>query len=1434
MNQIRKLKAQVNMRRQGSALLVTLLTMALLMVVVLTFVVMVRLELRNVIEHQNLILSRANARLGAELAVAHLQSVSGPDTRVTAPVLSGAGIPNVQWIGQAVDAAAHRALAGGGLELNPDYARATGYLISGDSFDPSTFQPFAAGQVRPDHALLVGPGSVASLRDRNGDGVPDDYVAAPLVSVGGPSPGAFAWWIGDEGLKAQVNVMDPLDENPHMDAGQRARARKSTAQRTGSEVVLSGYTPDNPVHNQILARSMNLEHLNLVSGNELGPTAARDHFHDISMQSLGLPSNTRRGGLKRDLTAVMREAEANGGTVYSGGAQWTQLMSFQAERIARWRAETQALETAGRLGAAAGADRHQNALQAITLRADQADSRLNTRIFPPMSDLHVQWDQGGAPWEQLITWPTLRQRRGTSALEPQGRWQETMEVSPVIAKVAIAAYATVNYPEASLHLVPTVVLWNPYNRPMSIPANTRMAVSYSQGDLKFLMRLRVSHSQWNLDHVAYSGNPEMTPSDFAHVPRSARTGGSLLFTPTFEFRWNPDGSGTYRDQFIFTFRSRTGGANLLIEPGQARIFTMHQHLDVTPGTAGGSFAPLAELREGIPAVPGQFGYQLRENLEDQMDDGQRSVRASHGGTFGGGLYTFTAHREPIRGYNIWHPESKGGGNFARPPQAMPYPFPLSHPDNEVPGTPRRLTGPGPGGNLMYAAADAPPDAICINKHYLRGWEIEEIGLELGGMGNQGTRTFGGVAIRLDQGPGTMELVDIFNLNGTLPPGLTHSRLSDVDNTSINLQTGLRFQDTAVQLSVPAEPTPANSTTHLEYSLPLWGLSYGLRLPENAYNYDVSSGASRGGVGGSLAAPIRWMVDMNPVAPHPGRDPAGRSTTSSQINNSPLVTSKAGFQSPAAYSGGFFMQSDRLGNLVMSTPDDLNQFIGATDSANPDWSGGPPRAVIYEIPENSGDIVSVASLMQAPLTPTSHALMPQPTGLPGPWTSGFSVTSRSLLPYWLNRSTTNYGFMKPAHAIGNSRAHLMVRRDMAVQSFYPSLSFPDPASHGQTIPYAASVNPLRIFYGLFQGSGLHRDPPGSFFPGYDSSWVYNEVLWDDFFFTPRANTRQAWRGGIHPDDDPGDGVDRDFTASAQNMLIQGAFNINSVSIPAWAALLTSMMNVEVGPDDGPLDTAAFTRFLDPMERALDDAADDYYSAPAYGGYRRLRAEEIWNDGGTPDDFSDDTGLAAEIVRQVRARGPFLSLSDFVNRALLPANLDPQGLGLAGALQTAIDRSGVNRMMGGGGDSLSWIDANTEMDHPWSWSNVPDSAFQGLSPDNLGGWTTDPVSGDPVLAAGVARNAGSSGEMTQADVLARIGAVLRPRSDTFIIRAAGLLGDPASPGGQAWCEMVVQRSPDFVDPAANRPGDSMDSLNWVNRQFGRRYEIISFRWLAQEEL
>jgi hypothetical protein len=356
---------------------------------------------------------------------------------------------------------------------------------------------------------------------------------------------------------------------------------------------------------------------------------------------------------------------------------------------------------------------------------------------------------------------------------------------------------------------------------------------------------------------------------------------------------------------------------------------------------------------------------------------------------------------------------------------------------------------------------------------------------------------------------------------------------------------------------------------------------------------------------------------------------------------------------------------------------------------------------------------------------------------------------------------------------------------------------------------------------------------------DRSYIANALLWDSWFcstiaeqggpmlagVTGKRGARQVaadFRGGAGalPNDAikimPGRNHDgllddlfdakgkptRDAHARiAESLRVEGGFNVNSVSETAWAHFLSGLLSRPmavmesvsgkeapgmVAPGDDAFLVSRFTMAgAPPAEREQGKQRDDRY----WSGAREISEGQIRE-------------LAAAIVRQVKQRGPFLSLSEFVNRRL---TADPD-LAISGALQSALDDPQVSINAPFRSDTL---DVN-----PVTRAGRPNYHF-------------------PEAAAGPRRQ-GIAGYVTQADLLQSIGPALMPRSDTFTIRALGEARDDAGKVlARAWCEAVVQREAEFVDPA-NPAGDSTDKLNPVNNRFGRRFGIVSFRWLAAEEV
>ena len=99
----------------------------------------------------------------------------------------------------------------------------------------------------------------------------------------------------------------------------------------------------------------------------------------------------------------------------------------------------------------------------------------------------------------------------------------------------------------------------------------------------------------------------------------------------------------------------------------------------------------------------------------------------------------------------------------------------------------------------------------------------------------------------------------------------------------------------------------------------------------------------------------------------------------------------------------------------------------------------------------------------------------------------------------------------------------------------------------------------------------------------------------------------------------------------------------------------------------------------------------------------------------------------------------------------------------------------------------------------------------------------------------RSTGIPGWVTQADVLQVIGPSIAARSDTFRIRTMGEARDGSGNViATAYCEAIVQRQPDYVDASSNQTHERGGALTDTNQTYGRKFEIVSFRWLSPNEI
>ncbi|HSH96365.1 MAG TPA: hypothetical protein VK968_19615 [Roseimicrobium sp.] len=385
------------------------------------------------------------------------------------------------------------------------------------------------------------------------------------------------------------------------------------------------------------------------------------------------------------------------------------------------------------------------------------------------------------------------------------------------------------------------------------------------------------------------------------------------------------------------------------------------------------------------------------------------------------------------------------------------------------------------------------------------------------------------------------------------------------------------------------------------------------------------------------------------------------------------------------------------------------------------------------------------------------------------------------------------------------------------------------------PYLAS-NPANVM--AFTPSGdRSRAPYDKSTAYYDLSWLLNRSLWDRYFVStvPNAGTGKnaspadtasttipaTLANPLHIDYGARNSADlRDATRAASKLLLSGGFNINSTSEQAWRAVLGATNNLPYDPVTNATGGSGLDSAVSRFSKPLVNPPSAITNVNAWTGYRVLTKPQI-------------AQLAKNIVDEIRKRGPFISMADFINRRLkdngaFPLDNDSR---LKGTIQAALDiNSNSTNVAARINDPATTLFTTADViSTPASWESGNDAFHTGSS-------TAGAVSRTAPYSS---KSAFAPQYVTQADILSTIAAKLAARSDTFVIRSYGESLNPALTStdsgyitGRAWCEAVVQRVPDYVNTTTN--AYAAPTTGSDNQKFGRRFKIISFRWLSPNDI
>lgn len=319
-------------QKTGFALVIALSLMAFILLLLLSFTTLVRVETDNSANQKSSLSAKQNALLGLYVAIGELQANAGGDQMATGALSVDSNLtaaPTKQaWTGTWENLGTYDSSRNVST-YSPSLLKV---LVSGDSVETSL-----NSDVDADWPVLVGE---ASVEDSN------KKVKVPPVVINTPNSlraDAFAYWVGDEGIKATINIDDSLAETPSDER------RLLVMPRSGTQLLPSSIDSDAdpiganfPVDSSILNRIHSIDSIDISVTN--GATFRKANFHAMTTSSQGVLSDQRLGGLRQDLTWMLKNDALPSGYLYQEpvslltrdsvpGPAWSLLQDFYNRSI---------------------------------------------------------------------------------------------------------------------------------------------------------------------------------------------------------------------------------------------------------------------------------------------------------------------------------------------------------------------------------------------------------------------------------------------------------------------------------------------------------------------------------------------------------------------------------------------------------------------------------------------------------------------------------------------------------------------------------------------------------------------------------------------------------------------------------------------------------------------------------------------------------------------------------------------------------------------------------------------------------------------------------------------------------------------------------------------------------------------------------------------
>ncbi len=1355
-------------RSRGFSLILSLTIMASIVLLVVTLSAFITIESRAATNHQLATRARLNALVSMRLALAHLQQEAGPDRRSTAraditqATVTADKAKNPMWTGVwrtdkpetppawLVSGRHDRATGIQSVSLSGFTDYADDIWAPWDSaYDPEKWEP-------ADKAALLVPlvgikSAVPAVAPENGapeTARPNGLVSLPKLKLPDvDADGSYCYWIGDEGIKARINLTDTRSPT-YGDVDQLKSLRSAMAPNYG---LLRGL--ENLNDPAQMASIESVRHLPMLSGFTEGADAgnAKRLFHEVTLTSAGLLADSAHGGMRRDLSLAFELNDRDFAASEFGDGTERAAATHTGERYDFVRMPVLKESGNGRTAEASP----------IFNRDLGAGKNLRGPTWWALRDYHRLYRQlgwsAGSGGAAATTIPTLNARTlwpNVAAAHPTGP-----PASSGLDNNSLRN-RSYGYPELyDANLIPGIdpntvdyQLGNTgrlMTRPLAVSATPylhRLTLAFSVQKMVWRETVReIRDRRWvwvTYEYVEFRLN--LTPIVVIHNPFNVQ----MAWSPSAKASGATNSSSyaaavslsNLKDwKVVLKHYTRGSSTPQVIAKKNLAGFFAAQNTEATDDDTVRFYLSDTETQKTVVLEPGEFRtFSCKPEprtmwTKSVVLNNTYDTRGGFQNTWDGNTYWDEIIWNSLEELEITNPLS----------------IEIVPPDN------------GGGLSIRHGLACWPGDDLSLNQN----------------------------SDKLLHDSSEASKIDVSGINPTNYPGAGEQLFSDWLEIADLYPRPFDHLDGRKPYPTPTSPPNEGSLITV--------------IDITAKPADFQE------------ARFPLVSHSNPFSPVQLASAGGRYLDAGQTKSRSGTTPS-------------YQMTLRPGSIgwenVITT---FNQGRAARGGSSLGPSGSE-RAILLEVP-----LVAPTSLAQF-----AHA---------------------------------NFGIrdQQPMLSIGNSFATPYVSADQAIQrngstnwtEFDQSyllnaalwdgyfLSGIGPRMRTGSTGAVSAVPPSKINPAYATGSGPTTNEPNV---SLSMPQVIDEIVSG---ITPLPNPRLTL--APHLDASEKATALQSHLKSAKAFFNLGAFNVNSTSVEAWTSFLASTKGLQMpgasSLQPGANENARFPRLVG--KQTTVPAKGNALDASNWNGFNNLTdaqikalAQAIVAENKDRFAVQRRTEYSANpgprLFRGLnQAATPYLSLAEFINRFLAPDSWSNR----CGALQAAILRAdqsqsaGINdRLYSGTGVLGGTLDLKVTAE-----ALTSPVAGQFDHPENIELRAKNNSTNRTHVAMG------APGSLLQSDLLQALGPALATRSDTFTVRCYGEANTPAGDSGSAWMEVVVQRLPDFMDstdapetgnaaasPSSSTPA-SLDAsfrpkLAPVNQVLGRRFKVISMKWLRFDEI